>query len=108
MATTMISARSEMVTVVNVFTVSPDHQQALVELLERATAEVMCVRRGFVSANIHKSLDGLRVLNYAQWTSHETYEAMLADRFAQSHLHAAAELGISESHLYRVESVYHV
>jgi len=92
---------------VNVFTVSPDRQQELVDLLERATTEVMCARRGFVSANIHKSLDGLRVLNYAQWTSHETYEAMLADPFAQSHLHAATELGVSEPHLYRVESVHH-
>jgi heme-degrading monooxygenase HmoA len=31
---------------------------------------------GFVSANIHRSLDGKKVVNYAQWESKEAFEAM--------------------------------
>ena len=34
---------------------------------------------GFVSANIHVSTDGTRVVNYAQWESAEAFQAMLAD-----------------------------
>jgi hypothetical protein len=30
----------------------------------------------YVSANFHKSLDGTRVTNYAQWRSREAFEAM--------------------------------
>ena len=32
---------------------------------------------GFVSANIHRIVDGTRVANYAQWKSKEAFERML-------------------------------
>jgi len=58
MTPTTIDATADVVTLVNVFTVTPETQQQLVELLGRATEEVMRHRPGFVSANIHAGLDG--------------------------------------------------
>ena len=65
------------VTMVNIFTVEPANQQKLVDILIEATDAVMSKVDGFVSANIHASLDGTRVVNYAQWKSEEHFTAML-------------------------------
>ncbi len=74
---TTISKENRVVTLVNVFTVAPENQQRLVEMLVEATEKTMKLVPGFVSANIHKSLNGARVANYAQWRSREDFEAML-------------------------------
>jgi hypothetical protein len=59
---------------------------------------------GYVSANIHRSLDGTKVVNYAQWRRVEDYEAMLAEPSVQQHISRAAAAAISfEPHLHRVE-----
>ena len=92
-----------MVTLINVFSVAPENQQRLFDLLVGATEEVMGGLKGFVSANLHKSLDGTRVTNYAQWNSREDFEAMLENPAAIPHMREAA--GVCESfdpHLYEV------
>ena len=62
---------------------------------------------GFVSANIHVSTDGTRVVNYAQWASVETMQHMRADPAAQEHMSKAADLASSfDPHLYTVEAVH--
>lgn len=94
-------------TLINVFTVRPERQAELVALLSKATEEVMSGLPGFVSANLHASTDGTRVVNYAQWTSADAMRAMLANPVAQPHMAAAAELAESyEPHLYTVEAVH--
>jgi quinol monooxygenase YgiN len=98
-----IATALDVVTLVNVFTVSPERQQQLADLLVEATRAVMNQLPGFVSANIHRSLDGTRVVNYAQWRRVEDFEAMLRDASAQEHMQAAALLAERvEPHLYRV------
>lgn len=64
-----ISVLAPVVTLINVFTVEPARQPELVQLLVTATEEVMQYQPGFVSANIHASTDGERVVNYAQGTA---------------------------------------
>lgn len=66
---TTISKDTDIVTFINVFTVAPENQQRLVELLVETTEDLMSKLPGFISANIHKSLDGTQVVNYAQWKS---------------------------------------
>ncbi len=61
-----ISTENKVVTLINVFTVEPDNQQKLVDMLVEATEKTMKKLPGFVSATIHKSADGVRVANYAQ------------------------------------------
>jgi hypothetical protein len=67
MAESVIRGDAPGVTLINVFTVEPENQQRLVEAWQRGTEEVMRHIPGFVSANIHRSLDGTKVVNYAQW-----------------------------------------
>lgn len=68
-----------MIVLINVFTVAPSEQQRLVELLRRATEGFVDRAPGFISATLHRSLDGSKVTMYAQWASVEAYEAMRAD-----------------------------
>ncbi|MDV3455470.1 antibiotic biosynthesis monooxygenase family protein [Sphingomonas sp. HF-S4] len=61
----IITANSGVITQINVFTVPPGEQQPLIAYLTesaRAAREV----EGWISANLHRSLDGTRVVNYAQ------------------------------------------
>jgi len=99
-----IATGQDVVTLVNVFTVSPERQQQLADLLVEATRTVMNQLPGFVSANIHRSLDGTTVVNYAQWRRVADFEAMLQDAQAQEHMQAASRLADRvEPRLYRVE-----
>ena len=75
----MIETGSRLMTLVNVFTVAPDQQAQLAELLVRATHETMRYLPGFVSASIHRSVDGTKVINYAQWRSEAEFRAMRDD-----------------------------
>jgi heme-degrading monooxygenase HmoA len=101
-----IAKHNDVVTLINVFTVAPHEQQRLVEVLVDATQAVMRKQPGFVSANIHRSLDGRRVTNYAQWRSREAFEAMLQNQEAAEHMGEAARIAQRfEPHLYEVSYV---
>ena len=101
-----IAKNNDVITLINVFTVQPEHQQRLVDVLVEATEAVMKHQPGFVSASIHKSLDGTRVTNYAQWRSQEAFEAMLKDSEANVHMQEAARIAEKfEPHLYEVSFV---
>jgi quinol monooxygenase YgiN len=92
-----------LVTLVNVFTVEPANQQRLVELLVEATERTMTHMPGFISASIHKSIDGKRVVNYAQWRSRADFQAMTQNEQARPHMEAAAKLATFEPILCNVE-----
>ncbi len=103
---TTITANKNMVTLINVFTVQPENQQRLVDLLTEATKLAMKKQPGYISANIHKSLDGTRVTNYAQWRSKDDFEAMLQNPEAAKHMKEASQLAIKiEPHLYEVSFI---
>jgi antibiotic biosynthesis monooxygenase (ABM) superfamily enzyme len=105
---TIIATDQEVVTLVNVFTVTPDRQQQLIDELVEATRSVMRRLPGYVSANIHRSLDGSRVVNYAQWRRQEDFQAMLRDPVATEHRNKAQRLAISvEPHLHDVVFIDH-
>src|SRR5712692_5161812 len=106
MATTVIDPAAPVATLINHFTVEPARQHELVDLLARATEEVMQHRPGFVSANIHASTDGTHVVNYAQWETPQAFQAMLADPICQQHMASAAGIGRPQPRLYTVESVH--
>jgi heme-degrading monooxygenase HmoA len=99
---TTISKDNKLVTLINVFTVEPGKQQELVALLIHATESSMCHVPGFISANIHRSLDGTKVANYAQWRSVEDFQSMLKNPAALPHMQQAAALAKFEHGLYEV------
>ncbi len=97
-----ISTENKVATLINVFTVEPENQQRLVDMLIEATEKTMKKMPGFVSANIHKSADGVRVVNYAQWRSREDFEAMLKNPEAAEHMKPINEIAEFDAHLYEV------
>ena len=60
-------------TAINVFTVAPEHQAHLIDLLRRATESTIRHAPGFIAAALHRSLDGTKVTMYAQWRTPEDY-----------------------------------
>jgi len=105
---TTIQEHATHATLINVFTVVPERASELAELLRVATEQKMRFVPGFISANIHVSTDGTRVVNYAQWRSAEAYQAMLQDPTAREHMGVCAAVATSfEPHLYTVQSVHH-
>ncbi|MGG6265203.1 antibiotic biosynthesis monooxygenase family protein [Leptolyngbya sp. AN03gr2] len=100
---TTISKEQELVTLINVFKVAPENQQKLVQLLVDATEETMANLPGFISANIHASLDGTRVTNYAQWRSVEDFRAIFKNPEAIAHMPAIGEIAESDPVLYEVQ-----
>lgn len=61
----IIRANTPIVTQINVFTVPEGQQQPLIDYLSNA-AQVAREVDGWLSASLHRSLDGTRVVNYAQ------------------------------------------
>ena len=72
-----IKANTGVITQINVFTVKTENQHALIELLKSAAESVSTVP-GWLSASLHRSLDGTRVVNYAQCGNMEAWEAVMA------------------------------
>lgn len=94
------------VVLINVFTVTPDRQQELIEAWQRATEDVMRHEPGFVSANLHRSLDGTKVINYAQWQSLEAFNSMRRNPAAGAHMKALFQIGSSSPIVCEVVSVH--
>lgn len=99
---TRISKEQPVVTLINVFTVEPENQQRLLDILIKATESVISHLPGYVSANFHKSFDGRNVVNYAQWSSQEDLDAMLQHPEAQAHIRSANTIATAAPQLYRV------
>lgn len=69
-----ISQKNEIATLILDFTVKEDKIQQLSKLAQENIRDVMSKKDGFVSANIHESSSGTRLVNYSQWKNRESYE----------------------------------
>jgi quinol monooxygenase YgiN len=90
------------VTLINVFTVDPSNQQRLVDLLTRATDNAVSRAPGFLSATLHRSIDGTKVTMYAQWRSAEDYDAMRHDPGPLPFLEEALSIAKFEPGMYEI------
>jgi quinol monooxygenase YgiN len=103
---TTISKNAKLITLINVFTVEPANQQRLVELLSRATDSPVRHQPGFVSASLHRSVDGNKVTMYAQWRSIEDYQAMRENPDPAPFLQDALALAKFDPGMYEVVESY--
>lgn len=80
-----ISKNAALITIINKFSVEPNNQNMLLKYLDdlRMVVEKLT---GFISANVHKSIDGTRIVSYAQWKSKENYQAVYTNLEAKQHL----------------------
>ena len=60
-------------------TASAEQQDRLIEAVGRETAGWVSTSPGFVRAVLHKSTDGERVVNRAEWRSRNDYERFTKD-----------------------------
>jgi quinol monooxygenase YgiN len=91
---------SQPVTLINVFTVDPANQDELVDVLARATDASVRHAPGFISATLHRSLDGTKVTMYARWHSREAYQAMREDSAPRAYLERALDIAKFEPAMY--------
>ncbi|MEU1478320.1 antibiotic biosynthesis monooxygenase family protein [Streptomyces sp. NPDC001668] len=75
--TATITKKAGLFTIINVATTTPENQSTLFEAVS-GLADRMKNSPGFVSASVHRSHDGTRIIGYAQWESKEHFEAMRA------------------------------
>ena len=102
-----ISAQTSVLTLINTFTVKPERQEEVMELLRRATEDVMRHLPGFISATIHRGIEGNKVANYAQWRSMEDFQAILEKPQAVEHMQEIMKLCEKfEPTLYTVETCH--
>jgi quinol monooxygenase YgiN len=95
------------VILINVFTVEPARQHELIELLTRATEDSVRHARGFMSARLHRSLDGTKVTMYAQWRSNEDYQAMRENPAPLPYLQRALAIAKFEPGMYEVVQTFY-
>jgi quinol monooxygenase YgiN len=98
--------RDGLATLINVFTVAPADQLRLIELLAHATESNIRHVPGFVSAALHRSLDGTKVTMYAQWRSAEDYQRMRARPDASPFLAEAMTIATFDPGIYEVAAVF--
>jgi len=103
---TIINKESKLLTLINVFTVKPANQQKLVDLLGSATETSVKNIPGFISASLHRSLDGTKVTMYAQWESREKYEEMRRNSTASPYLEEALSFAKFEMGAYEIVETF--
>lgn len=106
---TTIAENSGLVTLINTFTVEPSNQQELIALLADATETSVRAVPGFVSAALHRSIDGTKVTMYAQWASlghYQHYRSMLADPVASPYVAKVLAIARYDPGMYDVVKVF--
>jgi hypothetical protein len=97
----VIRASTPLVTQINVFTVPPGGQQALLDYLAKA-AEIAREVPGWVSASLHRSLDGTRVVNYAQTENLDAARRVIEHLKARGLIEGNQAFGEAHPGLYEV------
>ena len=101
-----ISKDAKLLTLINVFTVEPTRQQELVTLLTQATLTSVRHVPGFMSASLHRSLDGTKVTMYAQWRSLEDYQAMRRNPATSPYMDQALAFAKFDPGMYEVVETF--
>lgn len=99
---TTIKVDKDIVTLINEFTIEPSKQQELIDALVETTKKVWRMQEGFISASIHKSKDGKKVVNYIQYKGKEAFEKRLDNPEAIIHMNEILSMAKADGNLYDV------
>jgi quinol monooxygenase YgiN len=94
------------VTLINVFTAMPEKQDELIELLRVVSEQNVRHHEGFISASLHRGIDGRKVAMYAQWASVADYEAMRRNPGPVPALEKALEIASFDPGMYEVVEIF--
>ena len=89
------------ITQINIFTTTPENQQALIDILTEA-ARFASTTPGWRSASLHRSLEGTRVVNYAQADSPEAMKAVFERLQAAGFMQRTSAIATAHPGLYTV------
>ena len=98
---TIISKDANLVTVINKFSVEPENHKRLLQLLDDLRV-VVEKQPGFISANVHRSFEGTRIVSYAQWNTKEDYQAVYTNSDAKPVLDEIKKISKFSWNLYEV------
>lgn len=96
-----IAQDRDVVTLINSFSCEPRNQQHPIDAWIRATEQRLGTLPGIISAALHRSKDGTRVVNYAQWKSAENWETLF-HLGSESWFQEMAKYAKPDAHLYEV------
>jgi heme-degrading monooxygenase HmoA len=99
-----ISREGQLVTLINVFETKPEQQQELIDAWVRFVESVK-EEPGLIGTALHRSTDGTRVVNYAQWRSKEDFESFVKKYREQMEAHRPLSERV-DPHLYEVVSLF--
>jgi heme-degrading monooxygenase HmoA len=97
-----IAKDNNVITVIVHFTVEPSRQAELADSIVNYLETYVKQQPGFISASLHKSLDGKRVVNYAQWQSQEDFQAFIKWSQAESLEPEIFQIFHPDGHIYEV------
>ncbi len=102
-----ISADTEVQTVLTTYDVTPGTFLDLLEELQEAYSSFICHQPGFVAASIHVNDARTRIANYSQWTSRQSFQALLRSEEMRAKNRRLTELSKSfEPVMYEVVAVF--
>ena len=96
-----LSLDNSLATVIIIFTVKPKQQDDLLNTIAEFL-ETVKTQPGFISANLHKSTDGVKVVNYAQWSSIEAFKTFSQNQEVQAKAAKLYEFGKPDVHVYEI------
>lgn len=81
-----IFSQGEGIVFINKFFASTrEDQEWLIQELKSFTEDTMRHQPGFISATLHKSFDGLTVINYARWRSTDDFKRAIENPAMEGH-----------------------
>ncbi len=100
---TTIDDEAHVFTLINTFKVKEGRAAQVVASLKKFTEETTKAMPGFVGTSVHVSLDETTVVNYVQWKSRATFDAMFESPAAREHMRELEAMVVSVNPMF-----YHV
>jgi Antibiotic biosynthesis monooxygenase len=98
-----IAEPSSIIAMINVLSTDPSRRDQLMDVWRRGAERFWEKMPGAVAAALHRSEDGMRLVNYAQWTSGEAWQRARQEAFDnRAGMHG---FGTSDPRLYQLDTI---
>jgi len=98
-----IAEPSSVIAMINVLSTDPSRRDQLMDVWRRGAERFWEKMPGAVAAALHRSEDGMRLVNYAQWTSGEAWQQARQEAFDnRAGMHG---FGTSDPRLYQLNTI---
>jgi len=98
----VISKEDNLSTGINFVSVQPKNMTKLIELFTEYGNNILRMKPGFISVNIHKSWDGKQLINYVQWESPDGLQELFDDTDSKQFFDERKKIAESRWDLFKV------